>query len=39
VDKRAIRSAIALAYMRDLKRAGIEASVRAVDAGQFDHAG
>jgi peptide/nickel transport system substrate-binding protein len=27
---------IALAYMRDLKRAGIEASVRAVDAVQFD---
>jgi peptide/nickel transport system substrate-binding protein len=27
---------IALAYQRDLKRAGIEASVRAVDAVQFD---
>jgi len=27
---------IALAYMRDLKRAGIEVSVRAVDAVQFD---
>jgi peptide/nickel transport system substrate-binding protein len=27
---------IALAYIRDLKRAGIEASVRAVDAVQFD---
>jgi peptide/nickel transport system substrate-binding protein len=27
---------IALAYMRDLKRAGIEASVRAVDPVQFD---
>jgi peptide/nickel transport system substrate-binding protein len=27
---------IALAYARDLKRAGIEASVRAVDAVQFD---
>ena len=27
---------IALAYLRDLKRAGIEASVRAVDAVQFD---
>ncbi len=27
---------IALAYMRDLKRAGIDASVRAVDAVQFD---
>jgi peptide/nickel transport system substrate-binding protein len=27
---------IALAYMRDLKRAGIEAAVRAVDAVQFD---
>jgi peptide/nickel transport system substrate-binding protein len=27
---------IALAYTRDLKRAGIEASVRAVDAVQFD---
>src|SRR5215212_3986770 len=27
---------IALAYMRDLKRVGIEASVRAVDAVQFD---
>jgi peptide/nickel transport system substrate-binding protein len=27
---------IALAYMRDLKRAGVEASVRAVDAVQFD---
>jgi len=27
---------IALAYIRDLKRAGIEASVRAVDAAQFD---
>jgi peptide/nickel transport system substrate-binding protein len=27
---------LALAYMRDLKRAGIEASVRAVDAVQFD---
>ena len=27
---------IALAYSRDLKRAGIEASVRAVDAVQFD---
>ena len=27
---------IALAYMRDLKRAGIEASVRAVDGVQFD---
>jgi peptide/nickel transport system substrate-binding protein len=27
---------IALAYVRDLKRAGIEASVRAVDAVQFD---
>jgi peptide/nickel transport system substrate-binding protein len=27
---------IALAYMRDLKRAGIEASVRAIDAVQFD---
>jgi peptide/nickel transport system substrate-binding protein len=27
---------IALAYMRDLKRAGIEASLRAVDAVQFD---
>ena len=27
---------IALAYMRDLKRAGIEATVRAVDAVQFD---
>jgi peptide/nickel transport system substrate-binding protein len=27
---------IALAYMRDLRRAGIEASVRAVDAVQFD---
>jgi peptide/nickel transport system substrate-binding protein len=27
---------VALAYMRDLKRAGIEASVRAVDAVQFD---
>jgi peptide/nickel transport system substrate-binding protein len=27
---------IALAFMRDLKRAGIEASVRAVDAVQFD---
>src|SRR4051794_3210411 len=27
---------IALAYMRDLRRAGIEATVRAVDAVQFD---
>ena len=27
---------IALAYARDLKRAGIEATVRAVDAVQFD---
>ncbi|WP_371126170.1 extracellular solute-binding protein [Bradyrhizobium sp.] len=27
---------IALAYQRDLKRAGIEASVRAIDAVQFD---
>ncbi|WP_291862018.1 extracellular solute-binding protein [Bradyrhizobium sp.] len=27
---------IALAYQRDLKRAGVEASVRAVDAVQFD---
>jgi peptide/nickel transport system substrate-binding protein len=27
---------IALAFARDLKRAGIEASVRAVDAVQFD---
>jgi peptide/nickel transport system substrate-binding protein len=27
---------IALAYMRDLKRAGIDVSVRAVDAVQFD---
>ncbi len=27
---------IALAYLRDLKRAGIEATVRAVDAVQFD---
>jgi peptide/nickel transport system substrate-binding protein len=27
---------IALAYLRDLKRAGIEASVRAVDAVQFE---
>ena len=27
---------IALAYQRDLKRAGIEASVRAVDPVQFD---
>jgi len=35
-QRRAIRNVLLLAYLRDLARAGIAVTVRAVDAVQFD---